>query len=1417
MLLVLMHTPVGLAKGNAIDYLEWQIARGGAEHSAPVARFRAGSAEKNTLKTRALPFTGEVTVTGKAGQSFVICAHSVDSGGFAERVVAAESTASGEINVYLLALAGTSGELFIHNSRPCPNQFHSQYPFHCAQHLRSEAPFLLVQKQTANNQASNEPPFPQGASATAHTTEILLSGGRPDIGNDNDFKRKRPPFMPALDKATFDLLLLPTLNLPANWQEYLPFARVYHWLTDHNPAGLTILVRFNDQPPVRLQISQAECTDMAEHLLSIRQLLNWLAPKLNGREHLVEQLLELLSGEHDRVLPEETLTALRRQLAIVLEQPDTEFSLEFESSELLRTLTGQEKEEKEKTQQSPGILQLGGAQSKITQSTASTSGSSGQSSSVSPSGRQGSPDPQRQPDRFYPKLDREVSEAGSEAVPDAPIDYVIRMHQTEYVISREQVLGHINLPVSHTRLSLFCEDCRQDNIPIEEMTTHAASHWVVCGQCQQFRPGAGNYNARCRMLARHTESDCQIYSGFELGSPPADDALTVLRFMFRFGTEETLLDLLQQPDLAVTSELLQQRDQYLRTIFHDLAQHATAPVIGIFARRYKRLIMDSNALHIQDAEGNTPLHHSFKVQSETLVLELIELFGRRLSSQLLSATDQWSATLLHILIQRSFFRAASEVFRHLDSQPASSKKQKLLVLQDVNGLSILHSIFSHENIGFASNFIDRWFGLITAEALATEDGNGETPLHKLFDKEFAPAVKRLIYRFLETLATYFHPGVLSKKRLSDGNTPLHLLFTKADPTLIKMLLDNCYLQLDREVVTTTNEAGESILQTMLQNSNPATAVAWLHQGSPELRQIFKALLDTNPVMEWPELLHRASACEASVPQLGWVREALESVDLTEELSIAPSAPPLEQLSSQTSQKQQPTSSVKTAYAQCPICLDRMQDDCAKTDCCHHQFHRSCIIRFLQSRDTCPLCKQPTQISLLQTVRMPHIVIEEVDIQNKVETPATLLSNTVEQSQTDGHGTLATSHKDPAARPEARDKEGRTELHIAVMNGHLDDVLKLIGQGADCEAKDNKGYTPLHYATAYHRVEILGLLASVYKVNLDVMTKECFTPLHLAVAADDEQCIELLIKYGANPDVRTNEGTTPLHLAAAWNNTQAIIQLASGKADLEAKKYRNKFTPLHAAACFGHVEASLALIHNRANKEALTGEETTPLGLAIYHDNTKTALALVQEGACIDNLEPPEWAKLQRWLREAGITPSFAAKPQTASTTTHRPAATEGLAEDINAADERGYTQLHRAALYGEAYLIETLIRQGANLEAQDENGRTPLHLAAGMGKTETAVALIQQGANPEAQDKDGQTPLHLAARLGKTETAVALIQQGANPEAQKIKGETPLYWAAVFGNTETAVALIQQGAEIQPLPRGLSAKVKQWLHEAGIP
>ena len=46
---------------------------------------------------------------------------------------------------------------------------------------------------------------------------------------------------------------------------------------------------------------------------------------------------------------------------------------------------------------------------------------------------------------------------------------------------------------------------------------------------------------------------------------------------------------------------------------------------------------------------------------------------------------------------------------------------------------------------------------------------------------------------------------------------------------------------------------------------------------------------------------------------------------------------------------------------------------------------------------------------------------------------------------------------------AKDESGRTPLHAAALNGYADAVKALIAAGADINAKDERGQTPLHLA------------------------------------------------------------------------------------------------------------------------------------------------------------------------------------------------------------------------------------------------------------------------------------------------------------------------------------------------------------------
>ena len=304
----------------------------------PAISFKARALRQEAFSNNGL-FTGDITITGRAEQMFVICAEEVITDHFDSVSVVADSD-----YLHVLQLATTTGELTILNGKNCPDGLARHYPYDMAQLVRSTEPFLVIRKEKTPSSYRNDNRqlsiLPSNSFEPKETLFITQSGTGSGFDDHNDFKR--PPYMPMLDKTMANLILLPTLNLPANWRDYLPFTGIYHWLTEQSEAqaGLTLLVHFDGQPSIALRISQAEYPAMAEHLLNARQLLQWLAPKLNGRESFIQKLMDIADDlvEASPIWDNEPFDEIQRQLSIVLEQPDTEFSLVFESHQLAHTL-----------------------------------------------------------------------------------------------------------------------------------------------------------------------------------------------------------------------------------------------------------------------------------------------------------------------------------------------------------------------------------------------------------------------------------------------------------------------------------------------------------------------------------------------------------------------------------------------------------------------------------------------------------------------------------------------------------------------------------------------------------------------------------------------------------------------------------------------------------------------------------------------------------------------------------------------------------------------------------------------------------------------------------------------------------------------------------------------------------------------
>jgi hypothetical protein len=81
----------------------------------------------------------------------------------------------------------------------------------------------------------------------------------------------------------------------------------------------------------------------------------------------------------------------------------------------------------------------------------------------------------------------------------------------------------------------------------------------------------------------------------------------------------------------------------------------------------------------------------------------------------------------------------------------------------------------------------------------------------------------------------------------------------------------------------------------------------------------------------------------------------------------------------------------------------------------------------------------------------------------------------------------------------KDSEGSTPLHRAVRNMHKEMIEFLLDMGADPDAVEADGVTPLHVAASLGNVDCIYLLAGVNKANVNVMTEtHGKTPLDIAV-------------------------------------------------------------------------------------------------------------------------------------------------------------------------------------------------------------------------------------------------------------------------------------------------------------------------------
>ena len=149
--------------------------------------------------------------------------------------------------------------------------------------------------------------------------------------------------------------------------------------------------------------------------------------------------------------------------------------------------------------------------------------------------------------------------------------------------------------------------------------------------------------------------------------------------------------------------------------------------------------------------------------------------------------------------------------------------------------------------------------------------------------------------------------------------------------------------------------------------------------------------------------------------------------------------------------------------------------------------------------------------------------------------------------------------------EAQNKDGNTPLILAAKHFNIWSMLALLEKGANANTRNRAGLTALHYccmgiSRSKHAIDLL----VKYGADVNAQSNTGYTPLHHAALAEEYIKVHKLLYYDANPDVMTFDGKTVLYFL--FNNINGVSPAAAmaynhALCEMRQIRVRDKFDSL----------------------------------------------------------------------------------------------------------------------------------------------------------------------------------------------------------------------------------------------------------------
>jgi ankyrin repeat protein len=344
-------------------------------------------------------------------------------------------------------------------------------------------------------------------------------------------------------------------------------------------------------------------------------------------------------------------------------------------------------------------------------------------------------------------------------------------------------------------------------------------------------------------------------------------------------------------------------------------------------------------------------------------------------------------------------------------------------------------------------------------------------------------------------------------------------------------------------------------------------------------------------------------------------------------------------------------------------------------------------------------------------------------------------------------------KDKTAVLDAQDSGGKSALHIAIEEGHVDAANRLIQNHAKIYIEDAMGQTPLHVAVI-RNCEDIALSLLEYKVQKDTIGPPSSDPA--PPETDFKEVHRLLI-------MQDRTGKTALHHASMMRKPQLVILIVAATASAERiflNEFLNKEDKKNRSAIFHAAQKGRSLIVWLLAQELR--ESGTGLSTLVGEDD-KTLLHWAVEGRHQSTVDALLASVAIESKASASGVPSEASKSKHISKTTqpNAPPSQPLVASYVNKKSKEGLTALDLAINQIDPddltdNTIRTLLDHGADPASEGHDRLTSLQRAY-FSNNQKVIKEMQRPAKTLAEAETSETMLRktIAEFINEHEKAVS--------------------------------------------------------------